>query len=130
MKRIVNAEMFILEGEAKLLSAQPNRLTIQGQVKEGIVYLELKGQMTSEMADDLVDELLAYLSAGLDLRLDFGDISYIAPAVIEKMIRMQLDYVEELGREMRLCHMPAFLIEWFKRNHYYQQFDIERGAEA
>ena len=126
MKRNVIDGVLILEGVEKPVSGQPNKLTMRSKVDTGAVHVTLDGVITSEMQDDFADELLAYVSKGMNLRLDMEKVTYIAPAVIEKMIRLQCDYIERLGLQMLLVSMTQVLLEWFRKNHYSQQFSIQR----
>ena len=126
MKRNVIDGVLILEGVKKPVSGEPNKLTMRSKADTGAVHVTLDGVITSEMQDDFADELLAYVSKGLNLRLDMEKVTYIAPAVIEKMIRLQCDYIERLGLQMLLVSMSQVLLEWFRKNHYSQQFSIQR----
>lgn len=127
MKRCVKEQSLLLESVGRVNSMQPNQLKMDYQLANKTVTIQLDGQITSEMMDDFADELLALFSAGMNVHLDLSKVTYIAPSVVEKLLRLQSDYVEKLGLCMVLLRMQASLQEWFRKNHYSQLFDM-KGA--
>ena len=79
-----------IEGDSIcFFDSSSNFLTIQEEEKEDSVLLTIAGELRSDVAHDLLDELIALATVGVNIRVDFGKVTYITPTVQHVFLRVQ-----------------------------------------
>ncbi len=125
MNRIVEKDTLILDMDPR----QGEKLTLAAKEKDGVVTIAISGPITSACQDEVGDEVLAFLSAGKHVRLNLRQVPYIAPEAVQKLLHIQLNYVDKLNLQMILCGLTPEMTDWFCKYHYAQQFDIDRSEK-
>lgn len=81
-RKMKGDSMLFYEGE-KLI------LTIDETETEGVVLMALKGSLRSEVAHHIQDELDAFTTVGVKVTIDFKEVDFIAPSILNILLNSQ-----------------------------------------
>ncbi len=81
-RKIQDDTMLFYDGEKLVLSAEELET-------DGGILIKLKGELRSEAAHHIQDELDAFTTVGVRVNLDFGEVSFISPSVLNALLNSQ-----------------------------------------
>ena len=119
MNRIVQGNLLRLEGCSSTLD-------IRTETAGRTAVMRLCGSATAELEADLADEILALVSAGMDIRLDCAGLDYISSTAQKKLMDIQLQYMEPLGRTLVICGVSRSIYALFQSSRLETQLNILR----
>jgi anti-anti-sigma factor len=109
--------IFFTEGDQTILWMKEN-------LKDDTVEISIGGALRSEATHAFSDELLALVSVGLNLVLDFAEVTYISVAYMKALLKIELA-IEKKGQVMRLIHLSETVKKVFEETGAWDLLLIE-----
>lgn len=119
MNRIVRDNLLRLEGRSSALE-------VKTELIERTAVMKLHGSATAELETELADEILALVSAGKDIRLDCSELDYISSTAQKKLMDIQLQYIEPLGKTLVISGVSQSIYALFQSSRLETQLNIIR----
>lgn len=104
-------------------------LSMAEELRDGVLCMELAGQLKNEAAHDFEDELMAALSVCGKLSLDFGQVTYIASMALASLLSIQQMIDEMDGAGMVLRNVRPEVMEVFQSSGFSEILQIQEEAK-
>ena len=79
-----------LEGQSIVFyNANTQVLSILEEEREDGVLLTLRGELRSDVAHELLDELTALATVGVQVTLDFAEVTFITATILDVLLTVQ-----------------------------------------
>lgn len=97
---------------------------IQETAEEKCVKVYLGGQLKTEYVHEFSDELMALVSMGMNLILDFSEVTYISSYFLKALLIVQQTVDKKDAAELKLVKIPDAIYQEFERIGFSELFDI------
>lgn len=121
MNRTVKGDLLRVEGRSRYLE-------ILTAMQENTAVMELTGSVSADLETDLMDEILAFVSVGMDVRLDFSGLDYICSTAQKHLVDIQCEYMDKLGMHLEICGVSEPLYALLRSGKLDTQIKITRGG--
>lgn len=98
---------------------------IQETAGEKYVKVCLGGQLKTDYVHEFSDELMALVSIGMNLILDFSEVTYISSYFMKALLELQQTMDGKDAAELILVKIPEDIGEEFEKTGFSELFDIE-----
>lgn len=74
------------------------------------VAVSVGGELISETTHEFLDEMLAFVSVGLDIVVDFSEVTYIASAYMKALLKVQMAIDKKGKGSFCLTEIPSNIL--------------------
>ena len=105
-----------IEGDSIVfLNGTTHVLTIREEEKENGVLMTLQGELRSDVAHELMDELTALATVGVNVVLDFAEVTFITSTILDVLLTVQ-QTMDTIGKgSLLLRKIPDKIFEQFEK---------------
>ncbi len=101
---------------------------IQETAGEKHVEVYLGGQLKTAYVHEFSDELLALVSIGMNIILDFSEVTYMSSYFMKALLTVQQTMDRKDAVELKLVKLPDNIYEEFEKTGFSELLDIDRST--
>lgn len=118
IKKIDEDKMSFYDGDEKVLWIE------EFPKENSVVEVVVGGELRSETVHDFDDEMKALVSVGMNLTLDFKDVSYISNTYVDSLVSIQTA-IEKHDNRMTIRNLKPEIQQIFLKTGAYDLLMIE-----